>query len=72
MFVKENKHRLNMDFEVFLRLLAKISEIKYNECNNTMESLSLLLKNHFLPLYENIMNETDLGEDENKFKEEIE
>ena len=29
MFVKENRHKQNMDFDTFLNLLSKISEVKY-------------------------------------------
>ena len=60
MFVKENKHRPNMDFDTFLTLLAKISELKYPD-ESPGVSLSVMLENHLLPLYDNIMNETDLG-----------
>ena len=62
MFVKENKHKLNMDFDTFLRLLARIADIKYQEQENVSQSLYLLIANHFLPLYDNIMRETDLGD----------
>lgn len=71
MFIKENKHKLNMEFDTFLNLLAKIADMKYSNADSSAEALSLLLQNHFLPLYDNIINETDLGEDEIKFKEEI-
>lgn len=30
-----------------------------------------MLENNLIPLYENIMNETDLGDDMNKFREEL-
>ena len=72
MFVKENKHKLNMNFEIFLNLIARIAEIKYSETADTSaDALNLLLENHLLPLYENIIKETDMGEDETKFREEI-
>jgi len=72
MFVKENKHKLNMGFDTFLILLAKIAELKYADTTNSpAEALSLLLENHLLPLYDNIINETDLGEEKLKFKEPI-
>lgn len=60
-----------MEFDTFLNLLAKIADMKYSNADSSAEALSLLLQNHFLPLYDNIINETDLGEDEIKFKEEI-
>jgi hypothetical protein len=62
MFVKENKHKLNMDFDTFLRLLTKIAEIKYSTLENPSQALFSLIDNNFLPLYENIMRETDLGQ----------
>ena len=34
MFIKENKHKLNMDFETFLKLLTKIADIKFANENN--------------------------------------
>lgn len=30
MFIKENKHKLNMNFEVFLELIMKIAALKFN------------------------------------------
>ena len=31
MFVKENKHKLNMDFDTFLNLLTKLACFKYQD-----------------------------------------
>ena len=52
-----------MKFETFLILITKIAEIKYPETSSQGNSLQLLLKNHLIPLYENIIKETDMGED---------
>ncbi len=70
MFVQVNKHKPNMDFDNFLTLIAKVAEIKHPKMIQS-EALSNLLHFHFLPLYDSIMKETDLGEDEIRFNEEI-
>ena len=72
LFVAENKHKANMDFDTFLSLISRIAMEKYCESSsNASEALYKLLQDNFLPLYNNIMSETDLGEDEIKFKEEF-
>ncbi|KAL4460259.1 hypothetical protein ABPG74_000010 [Tetrahymena malaccensis] len=70
MFVKENHNKHNMDFDTFLTLIAKIAILKFPQFTDA-QALQMILQNHFLPLYDNIMAETDLGEDEIKFKEPI-
>ncbi|EAR83293.2 hypothetical protein TTHERM_00992940 (macronuclear) [Tetrahymena thermophila SB210] len=70
MFVKENHNKHNMDFDTFLTLIAKIAILKFPQYTDA-QALQMILQNHFLPLYDNIMAETDLGEDEVKFKEPI-
>lgn len=59
-----------MDFDTFLNLITTIAEIKFQEYS-PQEALNLILEQHLLPLYDNIMNETDLGEDEAKFRQKI-
>lgn len=43
MFIKENKHKLNMEFDTFLNLLAKIADMKYSNAGSSAEALNLLL-----------------------------
>lgn len=71
LFVAENKHKPNMEFNVFLQLLTKIARAKYRGVWSDGEALNHLLAEHLLPLYENIYNETELGIDEEKLHEEI-
>jgi hypothetical protein len=70
LFCKESKNRSQIDFETFLELLIKIGEAKFMNMERN-EALMNLISAHLNPLYTNIMKETDLGEEEKKFKEEI-
>lgn len=71
LFVAENKHKPNMDFDTFLQLLARIAQTKYRGARSTSEALNHLLNDHLLSLYDNIYHETELGIDEEKLHEEI-
>ncbi|KRX07195.1 hypothetical protein PPERSA_00352 [Pseudocohnilembus persalinus] len=42
--------------------LMKIAVIKFSDCQSPSDAFSMLLDQNLLPLYENIMRETDLGE----------
>ncbi len=70
LFVKENKHQANMNFDTFLNLISRVAQLKFPS-GSPSEALYALLENHLFPLYNNIMTETDLGEEESKFREEI-
>jgi len=72
LFVAENKHKPNMNFDTFLNLLAKIAKAMFkNENMPDSKCLDLLLRHHLFPLYESLHNETEMGLDEQKFNEEI-
>ena len=70
LYAKINRNKSNMDFETFLMMLHKVSEIIYS--NESLEqALYCVLEKHFKPLYENIVTQTDLGDEEARFSEEI-
>lgn len=64
LFVVENKHRSNMDFEIFLNLLPKLAVLIYRdseEQKTPKEALMLMLETYFNPLHDMIMKETHMG-----------
>ena len=50
-----------MDFDTFLKTLKEMAITLYK--NNPADALVSLLENNIFPLYNNIMNETDVGEE---------
>ena len=65
-----------MKFETFLNMLPKIAlMMNYEECEDIREMVELLINNHFVPLYELIMEDTFFGslktmvESETEFEE---
>ncbi len=71
LFVAENKHKPNMDFNTFLQLLVKVAEYRYENTLPSREALERFIKEHMLPLYDNIYQHTDLGIEEGSLKEPI-
>ena len=72
LFVTENKHTLNIDFDAFVLLLRKIAVIKYNDQYNEIQSLNFLLRDYILPLYDEIYNQNQMGLEEERLHEPIE
>lgn len=70
LFCKESKNRSQIEFDIFLELLIKLAQVKF-EYMERNEALMHLIAEYLNPLYENIMRQTDLGEEEKRFKEEI-
>jgi hypothetical protein len=70
LFVSENKHKANMNFETFLNMIPGLAALKYPNMTQG-EAISALVEKHFLPLYNSIMQETDLGEEEEKLRDPI-
>ena len=60
-----------MDFSQFLNVLAKIAAFKLPNLKPE-EALFVILMDNMLPLYQNIMKETDIGDEEEKFKKPFE
>lgn len=60
MFVKEISNKHIMDFNSFLDLVTSIAKIKYPSLSSH-EALRVILEQHFFPLYENIMTDTNMG-----------
>ena len=71
LFVAENKHKSNMDYETFLQLLIKIAEQRYQGALQSREALDKFLKEHMLPLYDNLYKLSDMGIEETRLKEPI-
>jgi len=71
LFVAENKHKPNMEFETFLQLLVKIAEQRYESRFSSKEALEKFIKEHMIPLYNNIYNHTDVGIEDIGLKEPI-
>ena len=71
LFVKQTSHHSNLSFSKFLDLLPKLSFCKYPALEPKL-SFEKLINEHLLPLYSNIMNETDLGSDVMQFHEPLE
>ena len=55
-FVQINKHRMNMNFEVFLQTLIKIAEHVYPNVQS-QDALVDLVAQYFLPMYQEINND---------------
>ena len=70
LFCKESKNRSQIEFDTFLELLIKLAQVKFESIGRN-EALMHLIAEYLNPLYENIMKQTDLGEEEKRFKEEI-
>jgi hypothetical protein len=51
-FCQVNKHKPNMQFEIFLQVLTKIADYKFPTEANSGQALQKLLENHMMPLYE--------------------
>ena len=61
-----------MDFETFLKTLREISIKVYPQYSSNFsvsaaDALVNLLENNIFPLYQNIMSETDVGEENKLF-----
>lgn len=69
-FCKESKNRSQIEFDTFLELLIKMAQVKFESMGRN-EALMHLIAEYLNPLYENIMKQTDLGEEEKRFREEI-
>jgi len=69
LFMAESHHRPHIDFPGYLSLLIKVAVFKYS----LEDSLALrkILKEHFEPLYENIIEMTDLGNEKTRFEKEM-
>ena len=61
-YVAETKHLQNMSFATFLSVLPKIALHKFPN-QQPQEALHSLVENHFNPLFESIIGETNLGPD---------
>lgn len=72
LFVAENKHKPNMDFDTFLQLLVKVAAQRYDTPVSSRAILERFIKEHMLPLYANIYKHTDLAIEEERLKEPIE
>jgi hypothetical protein len=59
-----------MDFDTFLNMLHRISESVYPRLP-LEQALERLLQDHFEPLHENIITQTDLGDEETKLQEPV-
>ena len=69
-FTSESKQKKNINFNQFLQILLKISEVKYSEASNLcqQEMLKLLLKQNILPLYDRLFL---IQSESNKFTKTI-
>lgn len=70
LFVKQSSHRSSLTFAQFLDLLPRLSVAKYPTMDPKL-GFEKLLNENLLPLYQNIMNETDLGADVLQFHEPL-
>ena len=71
LFVAENKHNPNMDYQTFLQLLVKVAENRYHGTIPSREALDRFLKEHMLPLYNSLYQLSDMGVEDIKLKEPI-
>ena len=69
LFMAESQHRAHIDFTAFLSLLIKVASYKY--CVEDSLSLRKILNDHFEPLYDNIIEMTDLGNERTRFEKEM-